>query len=193
MFTRFFNSKKLVFNNKKLFFNNFLFDYGNKKEDLKEVSLCYGFGINYLFFNFKNFKFFNNFVFSSNFIFKEDNLINFVINYLKLFLKGLNQGFFSEFRIIGLGFRIKKSNFKKSHSLRFDIGYSHIIRLRIPYNIRFFRVKRKFLIFSNDFFTMNIFKKEIARLSQLNPYKIRGLKLTKQIIKMKQGKKQNKR
>ena len=116
-----------------------------------------------------------------------------LIKNLKLFLKGVLQGYFVEFRIIGLGFKVKKSGFLKTRSLKFDLGYSHTIRLVLPQNIKIGRVKRRFYIFSNDFSALQIFSRQIKLLKQVNPYKLRGLKASNEVLKMKPGKKQTKR
>jgi ribosomal protein L6P/L9E len=116
-----------------------------------------------------------------------------LVKNVKLFLKGLIQGFFLEFRIIGLGFRVKRSGFFQTRSLRFDIGFSHLIRIVLPKRVRIGRVKKRFFIFCNDWQTINIFTRQVKLFKILNPYKLRGLRPSDLMLKMKQGKKQTKR
>lgn len=189
-------NRNLIFSKEKsLFvFNDYKLD-SFKTEDLYKLPLVSTLGFNYFPFYFqKNLIFFNTFIFlNPNFHQNSVGLNSLLTKLLKIFLKGLSQGFFCEFRIFGLGFKVKKSSYKTGHSLKFDLGYSHILRIELPHNIKFFRVKRRFLLFSNDYFILTIFKKHIYNFRLLNPYKLRGLKLTGMVYKSKQGKKQNKR
>lgn len=168
-------------------------------EDLKEkqqekgVLLSAPLGSNYIDFPFSGLIYYNNSTFYALISQGKRALISSLLKNLKLFLKGISQGFFTEFRIIGLGFRVKKSGFLMTRSLKFDLGYSHTIRLILPRNVRIARVKRRFFIFSNDLNTVNIFSRQIKLLKQLNPYKLRGLKISDEELKMKPGKKQTKR
>jgi hypothetical protein len=116
-----------------------------------------------------------------------------IIKQLKIFLKGLLQGFFLEFRIIGLGFKIKKSAIFFQKLVKFDIGFSHSIKLAIPNHIKIARIKKRFMLFSNDYFSLKIVLKNIQNLRKHNPYKMRGLKLSGFKFRIKPGKKQNKR
>jgi len=114
-----------------------------------------------------NAEFFNNSTFYISANLRKHSLFSILVSNLKIFLKGLNQGFFVEFRIIGLGFRVKKSGFLRMRSLKFDIGYSHVIRLVLPSNIKLSRVKRRFFIYTNDNATLNIFLKQIKELKKI--------------------------
>lgn len=116
-----------------------------------------------------------------------------VTKQLNLFLKGLSQGFFLEFRMVGLGFKAKRSGNFSLRSVKFDIGFSHFIKLPIPNLVKFCRIKRRFLFFSVDYFSIKIVLKQIQNLRKHNPYKMRGLKLTGAKLRIKPGKKQTKR
>lgn len=119
--------------------------------------------------------------------------VSIVIKQLKLFLKGLLQGFFLEFRIVGLGFKVKKGAYSLLKFVKFDIGFSHFIKMSLPSLIKFGRTKKRFMLFSNDHTTLKIILKNIQNLRKHNPYKTRGLKLTGLKTRVKPGKKQNKR
>lgn len=116
-----------------------------------------------------------------------------VIKQLNLFLKGLSQGFFLEFRMVGLGFKAKRSGSFSLRSIKFDIGFSHFIKLPVSNLVKFCRIKRRFLLFSVDYFSIKIVLKQIQNLRKHNPYKMRGLKLTGAKFRIKPGKKQTKR
>lgn len=150
-------------------------------------------GPNYIGFPFYGLIYYNSSTFYALVVQGKRALVSSLLKSLKLFLKGISQGFFVEFRVIGLGFRVKKSGFSMTRSLKFDLGYSHTIRLILPKNVKIGRVKRRFFIFSNDLGTVNVFSRQIKLLKQLNPYKLRGLKVSSEELKMKPGKKQTKR
>lgn len=116
-----------------------------------------------------------------------------VLKQLRLFLKGLLQGFFLEFRIVGLGFKIKKGSKFYIKFAKFDIGFSHFFKLPIMPLVNFVRTKKRFMLFCHDYNTLKIILKNIQNLRKHNPYKIRGLKLTGFKSRTKPGKKQNKR
>lgn len=116
-----------------------------------------------------------------------------VVKQLSLFLKGLAQGFFLEFRMVGLGFKAKRSGNFSLRSVKFDIGFSHFIKLPVSSLLKFCRIKRRFLLFSIDYQSIQVILKQIQNLRKHNPYKMRGLKLTGAKFRTKPGKKQTKR
>ncbi len=116
-------------------------------------------------------------------------------NFYNYFFKIRNLGnfFFVQYRIYGLGFKIKKSYLSGTRSLRFEIGFGHGIYYILPSNVKCLKRKRRFFLFSNDFNQLQFIKSHIDKFKLLNPYKIRGLKDLKRQIKMKKGKKQSKK
>jgi hypothetical protein len=119
--------------------------------------------------------------------------LNETLNLYFMRAKTLGTIFFIQYRIYGLGFKIKKSNFLNGRSLRFDIGFGHGIYYKLPIEIKCLKRKRRFLLYSNDFHYLIFVKNHIDKLKVLNPYKIRGLKDIKYQIKIKKGKKQSKK
>ena len=118
----------------------------------------------------------------------DKNILKYFIN-----IKNLGNFFFVQYRVFGLGFRIKKSSFYNTRSLRFDIGFGHGIYYSLPMAVKCLKRKRRFFIYSDNLFILNFIKIHINNLKLLNPYKIRGLKDLKHEIKMKKGKKQTKK
>lgn len=108
-------------------------------------------------------------------------------------IKNLGNFFFLQYRIFGLGFKIKRSSLLNSRGLRFEIGFGHGIYYALPTMVKCLRRKRRFFIFSSDLMQLNYIKKHINDFKHLNPYKIRGLKDVKLHVKMKKGKKQAKK
>jgi hypothetical protein len=116
-------------------------------------------------------------------------------NFYNYFIKFMNIGnfFFVQYRIYGLGFRLKKSSLYGLKVLRFEIGFGHFIYYFLPNNIKCFKRKRRFFIFSDNLYLLRQIKKHIDSFKPLNSYKIRGLKDLKYNIKLKKGKKQSKK
>lgn len=136
-----------------------------------------------------------NLVLHKKFIFEINNhlkLDKIIYNYF-LKIKNLGNFFFIQYRIFGLGFKIKKSSLQNIRSLRFEIGFGHSIYYPFPNDIKCLRRKRRFFIFGYNLTRINYIKKHINKFKLLNPYKIRGLKDLKYQIKMKKGKKQSKK
>jgi hypothetical protein len=119
--------------------------------------------------------------------------LNKLLNVFFMKAKGTGTIFFVQYRIYGLGFKIKKSSFNCGRSLRFDIGFGHGIYYKLPMQIKCLKRKRRFLLYSTNFCSLIFTKNHIDHLKILNPYKIRGLKDLKHEIKMKKGKKQSKK
>lgn len=119
--------------------------------------------------------------------------ISMLIKQVRLFLKGLSQGFFLEFRLFGLGFKIKRSGGFGLRFIKFDIGFSHFIKFPLCKFVRIYRIKKRFLLFSIDYETIQIVLRQIRNVRKHNPYKVRGLKLTGGKYRIKPGKKQTKR
>ena len=116
-----------------------------------------------------------------------------IVKQIKLFLKGLTQGFFLEFRMVGLGFKVKRTGEFFLRGVKFDLGFSHFIKMPLSRVIRLYRIKRRFLLFSIDYDSIKILLKQIQNIRKHNPYKMRGLKLSGAKLRIKAGKKQTKR
>lgn len=119
-----------------------------------------------------------------------DKFIDFYFAKFKNFLIDQDYSFYLEYRVVGLGFKIKRSSFKTSRSLILDIGFSHIIKYVLPDTVKILKGKRKFFLVSSNLQHLYIVAQHLHLLRVLNPYKIRGLKRLDKDIKMKAGKKQ---
>lgn len=108
-------------------------------------------------------------------------------------IKNLGNFFFVQYRIYGLGFKIKKTYLFNTRSLRFEIGFGHGIYYILPSNVKCLKRKRRFFLFSDNFNELQFVKNHINKFKLLNPYKVRGLKDLKKQLKMKKGKKQSKK
>lgn len=124
-------------------------------------------------------------------VFSFRSALNYLLSQAYNVLKGWNQMFFFEFRIIGLGYKIFK--FRRSVDLKLiylKLGYSHLIKYSVPKNVRIITGKRRLLLFSNNIEIINSICKHFFFLKKKNVYKYKGLLISKQEYKLKQGKKQ---
>jgi ribosomal protein L6P/L9E len=184
------NFRKLIFLKKKKMKILYLEDlYANSKHLLSSSEK----GINSLHISFPEMKMLNNHLFYAPLHCSLRVSISIIVKQVKLFLKGLTQGFFLEFRMIGLGFKVKRAGNFSLRSIKLDIGFSHFIKIPLSNLVKLFRIKRRFLLFSIDYVTLKILLKQIQNLRKHNPYKMRGLKLTGVKFRVKPGKKQTKR
>lgn len=117
---------------------------------------------------------------------KGSTVVNFFEKLLTDLVKGYNQFFFFEYRIIGLGYKIFK--LKRSLSTKMvclKLGFAHYIQYMIPKNIRLFSGKRHLLVYSNNFETVKNLTKHFFFLKRLNVYKLKGLVPTKGNFRLK--------
>ena len=146
---------------------------------------------------FTRFSFFlkNNLILQKQFIVSElyYKKLNKIFNSYFMKIKTLGNVFFVQYRIYGLGFKLKKSSLNNGRLIRFEIGFGHGIYYKLPTKIKCLKRKRRFFFYSDDYNYLVFVKNHIDNLKLLNPYKIRGLKNIKSEIKMKKGKKQSKK
>lgn len=91
--------------------------------------------------------------------------------------------------IKGLFFKIIKL---KNAYIKFELGYSHSIKIKIPKNIKIYILNKKqtkFIILSNNRQLLINFIKLIKNLKKINPYKKQGIFFKKEYFKLKTGKK----
>lgn len=88
--------------------------------------------------------------------------------------------------LVGLGYKVIRSKFY----LKFKLGYSHIIRVMIPKEIkRFSGNKKKICMESVDKIKLGNFLQKIFRLRSYDCYKGKGLSFSNKTKKLKQFKK----
>lgn len=108
-------------------------------------------------------------------------------NKLNIFLNSLNIYFYSKIKFKGKGFRIKF--FKKIKILKFYFGKSHKTFLFLKKINKKKINKYKFIISGLNKTKINLIKKIICNIKPINVYTLRGLRLSRQIIFKRKGKK----
>lgn len=111
--------------------------------------------------------------------------VKFLIKYLNQSIYKLENLYFFELNIAGLGYHVMKLNKNK---LRFALGHNHFIFIKIPKFIKIFSKKNSLLLISKDFVKLSNFKNFILRLKPLNSYKEQGIYDSNKILKFKLGK-----
>jgi ribosomal protein L6P/L9E len=107
------------------------------------------------------------------------------------FIKGNNQGFFFKYRIVGLGFKLRRLFILKNNRfLRLDLGFSHSIFYKIPYQIGVYAKKKKFFFFSENFNLLYSLSQRVRNFRKVNPYKEKGILFFNYKLKLKSGKQQ---
>lgn len=160
---------------------------------IKKYSFCFflfhKFSLKFL--NFNIFNISNTSLFFFSCIYKKQDLLNYFFNFIYLKIKGLNQGFFFRFRIVGLGFKIKRLDlYNKLRFLRIEVGYSHIILFKMPLDVRFYIKKKSFLIFSLNLHQLKNISIRLRTFRKLNHYKEKGILYLTEVLKLKSGKQQ---
>lgn len=101
-------------------------------------------------------------------------------------IKGVSEGFKSEIEINGVGYKFNLSG----NQVVISAGYSHLVKLEIPSNIKVESPSQTELVISGcDKQRVTQFASEIRRVKQPEPYKGKGIKYKQERIRRKEGKK----
>lgn len=112
-------------------------------------------------------------------------------NFFYSFLRGEVLNFFFKFRIVGLGFKLRRLILKGLvRYLRLELGYSHVIFYKIPPTIGVFVKKKTFFLHSADRNLLRAISARICNFKIANPYKEKGVIPFSLKIKLKSGKQQ---
>lgn len=99
-------------------------------------------------------------------------------------LKGLTHKFKSSLFLTGIGF---KTLIKESY-LIFKLGFSHEVKIKIPYNIKVTHKANRIMFSSENHQKLTQYVSFIQFFKKPEPYKGKGFLLTNQKIKLKEGK-----
>ena len=110
-----------------------------------------------------------------------------MVNFLNQFLKSLNVYFFFKIKFKGKGYRIRF--YKKNKIVKFYFGKSHITFFFFKKLILKKISKYKFIIKSPNFFNLKNKALKIVKIKKINVYTLRGLRIARQNIFKRKGKK----
>ena len=115
---------------------------------------------------------------------------HFFLSILNKLIWGVSKGFYMKLNIVGVGFKAAIID----TNLQLKIGFSHIVNYKIPEGIKISISSQKALtliIFGNDLQKVTQTAAEIRNLKPVEPYKGKGIKYSKEVVKKKEGKKTN--
>ena len=100
-------------------------------------------------------------------------------------IEGVTNGYSLTINIVGVGYRVAE----KGKDLEFQLGYSHVINFPAPEGITFkVESPTKLHISGIDKQLVGETAAKIKKLRKADPYKGKGLRLTGEVVRRKQGK-----
>jgi len=100
-------------------------------------------------------------------------------------IEGVTNGYSKTIEIVGVGYRVAE----KGKDLEFALGYSHPISFPAPEGITFkVETPTKFSISGIDKQLVGEVAAKIKKLRKADPYKGKGLRLSGEVVRRKQGK-----
>ena len=100
-------------------------------------------------------------------------------------VEGVTAGYSITIEIVGVGYRVAE----KGKNLEFQLGYSHNIDFPAPDGITFkVESPTKFQIIGIDKQTVGEVAAKIKKLRKADPYKGKGLRISGEVVRRKQGK-----
>ena len=100
-------------------------------------------------------------------------------------VEGVTTGYSTTIEIVGVGYRVAE----KGKNLEFQLGYSHNIDFPAPEGISFkVESPTKFYISGIDKQLVGEVAAKVKKLRKADPYKGKGLRLTGETVRRKQGK-----
>lgn len=112
---------------------------------------------------------------------------NIIKNELKTFLKSLDSYFFLKIKFKGKGYKI--NFYKKIKLIKFFFGSSHIQMLDVKKIYLKKLSKYKFILKNTNPKNLNEVAKKIVSIRKINPYTLRGIRLTKSLLIKRKGRK----
>jgi len=105
--------------------------------------------------------------------------------HIKNMIVGVNKGFEKKLIIEGIGYKASISG----SDLTLNMGFSHPVKISIPGGIEMKVEKNEMLVKGIDKELVGQFTARIRKVKEPEPYKGKGIKYDKEIIRRKQGKK----
>ena len=106
-------------------------------------------------------------------------------SHIKNMIKGVNEGYTEKLILEGIGYKAEVSG----TSLNMALGFSHPVKVEIPAGVTVTSEKGLVTISGINKELVNQFASQIRALKKPEPYKGKGFRYDKEVIKRKQGKK----
>jgi len=108
--------------------------------------------------------------------------------WLNNYLYSVNTGCYVDFILNSTSYKVEMFVVKKKRILVLDLGFSHLVNIKLPRYTGVLVGKRKFAVHSFDFWWMTNFAKFCQRLRFPNAYTSKGIVLKGQVFTLKPGK-----
>lgn len=105
-------------------------------------------------------------------------------SFLKQECLGVSYGFYVNMYLHGVGYRV----WAYKNKLLFKIGYNHLIKFTLPYTIKAFYFKAKFLLFGVSKEELNRVSSRLVLLKKPDSYKGKGFRFFGKEFKLKETK-----
>nr|YP_009720878.1 ribosomal protein L6 [Scherffelia dubia]QGP70678.1 ribosomal protein L6 [Scherffelia dubia] len=103
-------------------------------------------------------------------------------------IQGVSRGYFVYLRVVGVGYRV----FLSQNILTFKLGFSHFYKVKVPKSTRVFLPEPTLLcLYGIDKNQVTQVAASIKRIKPPSVYKGKGIKLLKDSIRLKEGKKKS--
>jgi ribosomal protein L6P/L9E len=112
--------------------------------------------------------------------------LNYFINSVDTFFKGVSQGFFFELTVRGIGY---KCLYIGDNKLFLNLGYSHYIIYTLPKDVIVFLKKGKIYIYTLSKELLGLVVKELKSMRIPDAYKAKGIVEANKLFNLKEGKK----
>jgi ribosomal protein L6P/L9E len=80
----------------------------------------------------------------------------------------------------------------KNRTVRFRLGFSHVVILPIPPAVFLLKRKKRVVVYSTDKSCLSFFVSLLLKLKKMSAYKVKGIKKKNQVFALKPGKKRAK-
>lgn len=115
----------------------------------------------------------------------------FLLHTLQKLFDGLEKNYSLKLNLVGLGFKI---NILENNLIELKLGFSHSIFYKLPQGIKILQPKDRisiYLLMGPELTKLTQVFATLRRLKKPEPYKGKGIRYFNEIIKLKEGKKNN--
>jgi large subunit ribosomal protein L6 len=112
----------------------------------------------------------------------------------KNLMYGSSLGYTVKLKMVGIGYKIEIKQIENQLLLELKLGFSHTIKIKLPKTFKCKRFHEKSNLFIFSFESSQYLKNVVSLIRNLRfpePYKGKGLRYENEIIRRKEGKKNN--
>jgi len=125
---------------------------------------------------------------SNFFFFYKKQYFSIFLNAINSLLKGLEHGYFIDFRVNGVGYKIEVFRY----CIAYELGHSHYVLYKLPDSIFSDKKKYRGVVFGNRRSDLYLASRHIKNISYPDAYKGKGFRYSFEVLKLKVGKQRQK-